>query len=168
MLDMRASWAMAGLAAHVPLRYLFGVNVVINGVASVARRSGGTLHIVRGIKCRPPVGSIGHEIRAPNVVRHIPLRWFRKIVVSSFREVALFPNAAVNQGDRLFRESSNVVRGKIGNNGVRKLARIANHIRHRRFSPVLINLRMARLARSRANVMSRTRDRYLLFLFFGG
>src|ERR1700724_1663634 len=125
MLDVLASWAVAAFAAYVPLPHLFGVDVVIDRVAAVTRRARGTLHIVRGIKWRPPIGSIGHEIRPPNVVRHIPLSWIRKIIVSSFREVTLLPNAAVNQGDLLFRESSNGVRGKIGNDRFRKFARIA-------------------------------------------
>src|SRR5258708_39728751 len=97
MLHMLASRPVAPFAAYVPLRHLFRVDVVIDGVAAVACRTRGPLHIVWRIKRRPPVGPICHEIRPPNMVRDIPLRWLRKIVVSPFREVTLLPNAAVNQ-----------------------------------------------------------------------
>src|SRR5260221_10528864 len=98
MLHMLASRPVAPFAAYVPLRHLFGVDVVIDGVAAIACRTRRPLHIVRWIKRRPPVGPIRHEIRAPNPVGDVPLRWLRKIIISSLREITLFPNAAVNQG----------------------------------------------------------------------
>src|SRR6266404_6141791 len=96
MLHVLASRPVAPFATYVPLRYLFGVDVVIDGVAAVACRTRGPLHIVRRIKRRPPVGPIRHEIWPPNPVGDIPLRRLRKIIIAPFREVTLFPNAAVN------------------------------------------------------------------------
>src|SRR5258707_12081866 len=168
MLHMLASWAVASFAAHIPLRHLFGVDVVIDRVAAIACRTCGPLHIVRRIKWRPPVGSIGHEIWPPNTVGDIPLGRFRKIVVSLFREVTLLPNAPVNQGDLVLSESSNVVCRKIGNDGVSKFARIANDICHRRLSPAVVDLGMTLLARFRADVLSGTCSDSLPRLFFPG
>src|ERR1700735_60251 len=97
MLDVLASRAMAFLSADVPLRHLFRVDGVTDGVAAVACRSCGTLHIVGRIKRFPPVGSFGHEIRPPNAVGDVPLSRLGEIIVTTFCEVALLPHAAVHE-----------------------------------------------------------------------
>src|SRR5260370_7023619 len=79
MLHMLASRPVAPFAAYVPLRYLFGVDVVIDGMAAVACRTCRPLHIVRGIKRRPPVGPIRHTIRPPNSVADLPCPLLRKL-----------------------------------------------------------------------------------------
>src|SRR5258708_23390620 len=99
MLHVLASRPVAPFATYVPLRHLFGVDVVIDGMATVACRTCGPLHIVGRIKRRPPVGPIRHEIWPPNVVRDIPFPLPPKISTASLREVTLLPNAAVNQRD---------------------------------------------------------------------
>src|SRR6478672_10031930 len=43
--DMGAAWAMAGLAADVPLGDAFCLDVVVDRMATVAQRSGRPLHI---------------------------------------------------------------------------------------------------------------------------
>src|SRR5258708_29510310 len=154
MLHMLASRAVTAFATYVPLRHLFGVDVVIDRVAAIACRTCGPLHIVRRIKWRPPVGSIGHEIWPPNTVGDIPLGRFRKIVVSLFREVTLLPNAPVNQVDLIPGESGNGVCRKIGNDGVRKFARITNDICNKRLSLAFVVLRMTIMARFIADVVS--------------
>src|SRR5271154_2613634 len=166
MLHMLAPRTMALLASNVPLRYLFRVDVVVHRVASVASRTRGALHVVRGIEWLPPVSALGHEIRSPHAMCNIPLRRLRKVIVSPFREVTLFPKTAVNQRDIVFRELGNGIRRKIRNDRVRMSARIANDICHRRFSPVLVDLRVAFLAGLRAHVVSRLCRGLLLFLFF--
>src|SRR5882762_5064795 len=168
MLYMLASRAVAPFAAHLPLCHLFRVDVVIDGVAPIAPRTSGPLHIVWRIKWSPPVRAMGDEIRPPNAVGDIPLSRFRKIVVSSFREVALLPNAAVNEGDLVSSESGNGVGGKIWDDGIRKFARIANNIGHWRFSPAFVDLGVARPAGRRADVVSRIRGGSLLLTFHAG
>src|SRR5258706_12222291 len=106
------------------------------------------------IKCGRPVGAIGDEIRPPTAVDDIPLSRFRKIVVSPFREVALLPNAAVNEGDLVPSESGNGVGGKIWDDGIRKFARIANNIGHSRFLPTFVELGAAIPAGRLADVVS--------------
>src|SRR5258708_18712827 len=94
MLHMLASRPVAPFATYVPLRYLFGVDVVIDGMAAVACRTRRPLHIVRRIKRRPPVRPIRHEIWPPNPVGDLPLRRLRKIIIAPFLGVTLLPNAA--------------------------------------------------------------------------
>src|SRR6266481_8629245 len=70
-LHMFTSRPVASFAADVPLRHLFGVDVVIDRVASIAGWPRGPLHIVRRIKWRPPVGPRGDEIRPPDAMGNI-------------------------------------------------------------------------------------------------
>ena len=104
MLHVLAARAVAALAADVPFGHLFRVNVVIDGVATVAGRPGGPLHVVGRIERLPPIGSFGHEIRAPRMMHDVPLRGLGKIVVADLREVALLPYAAVDECDVTLRE----------------------------------------------------------------
>src|SRR3984893_6846192 len=104
MRDVFASRPMAFLAAHVPLRHLFRVDVVVDRMATVTSRASGPLHIVRRIKRLPPIRSLGHKILPPNAPRNVPLCGLRKIIVASLREGTPLPNAAVNQRDIVLRE----------------------------------------------------------------
>src|ERR1700686_147599 len=166
MLDVRASRTVAFLASNVPLRHLFRVYVVVHRMATVTSRPRGPLHVVRWIKRLPPIRPLGHEILPPDVPGNVPLRRLRKIIVSSFREVTLLPDAAVNQRDNILRKLGNAIRRKIGNDRLGMFPRIAHHIRHRCLSPVFVNLRVALLARLRANVASRIRRGHLFLLLF--
>jgi len=154
MVDVLASRAVAAFAADIPLGHLFRVDVVIDRVAAIAGGTGGPLHIVGRIKWNPPIGAIGDEIGTPNAVGDIPLGRFGKVVVPFFREVALLPKTAVNQRDVVAGEFGNCVGGKIRDDGIWELARIANHIGHRRFSPAFVDLGVALLAGRRADEMS--------------
>src|ERR1700733_8612021 len=84
MLNVLAARPVALFAANVPLRHLFGVDVVVDGVASIAGWPRGPLHIVRRIKRLPPVSPFGDEVRTPDATGHIPLRGFWKVIVTSF------------------------------------------------------------------------------------
>src|SRR5262249_52242977 len=57
MLNMLAPRAVATLTAYIPLGHQLGVNVIVDGVASVTGWPRRTLHIVIGIKGSPPIGS---------------------------------------------------------------------------------------------------------------
>ena len=48
MFNMVAAGSVAALAADVPLQDLFGMNVVVDGVAAIACGAGGTLHMSGG------------------------------------------------------------------------------------------------------------------------
>src|SRR4030081_3931792 len=95
--DMLAAGTVATFAADIPLQDLFGANVVVDGVATVARGAGGTLHVVWRIERFPPIRSFGHKVGTPDVVGHVPLRRLRKVVIADLGEVALLPEAAVDQ-----------------------------------------------------------------------
>src|SRR6266404_1429996 len=101
---MLAARTVAPLAAYVPLRHLLGVNIVIDGMAAVARRRRGPLHIIRRIKRGPPIGAVRDKIRPPHFMGHVPLCWLRKIVIPDLREVPLFPDASVDQRHLLLRK----------------------------------------------------------------
>src|SRR5580704_4189516 len=145
MLHMLTARSVAFFAANVPLSDLLGEDVVVDGVTSIAGWTCGPLHIVRRIKGLPPVSPLSHEIRPPDSMDHIPLCGFREVIVSSPREVTLFPEAAVNPGELVLREFGNGIRRKIGNDGIGMLTRITNHIRHGCFSPVFVDLPVALL-----------------------
>src|ERR1700737_3305647 len=115
MLDVLASRTVAFLAPNVPLRHLFGVDVIANRMATITSWASRPLHIVRRIKRLPPIRSLSHEILPPNVPGNVPLRGLRKIIVSSFRKVTLLPKAAVNQRDIILGELGDGIRRKIRN-----------------------------------------------------
>src|ERR1700757_1705823 len=148
-----AAGAVAAFAADVPLGDFFGVDVVADGVAAIAGGAGGGLHVVGGRERHPPIGAVGNEIGAPDFVDDIPLRAFRKIVVADFREVALLPDAAVDERNLVPGELSDFVGGEIGDDDVRRFAGIADDVGHGRFAPVLVDLRVALLAGSGAGVV---------------
>src|SRR5580704_8101899 len=103
-LDVVASRTVAFLTANIPFRNLLGADVVVNRMATITRRPGGPLHIIRWIKWHPPVGPICREVGTPHVIGNVPLLWFRKIVLANLGEVTLLPNAAVNERNLIFRE----------------------------------------------------------------
>ncbi len=105
---------------------------------------------------RPPVGAVGDEIGTPDLVGDVPLRGLGIIVVADLGEVALLPDAAVDQRDVVFGEFDAAVSvGEIGNDGVGMLARIAHHVGHRRLLPALVDIGVARLAGPRPDVLRR-------------
>src|ERR1700719_1906689 len=167
MFNMVAAGSVAALAADVPLQDLFGMNVVVDGVAAIACGAGGTLHIVRRIERFPPIRSFGYKIGTPNTVADIPLRRLRKIIIADFCEVALLPEAAVDERYLVLRELGEGICGEIGNDGLGMLVGIADNIGHGRFLPSLVDLLVAFFAGQRARVV-RGSGRSLLFGFLPG
>src|SRR5579872_6796999 len=103
MCDMFAAGAMAAFAANVPLGDLFCVNVITHRMAAVAKRPCGAVEVVTGIKRSPPIASCGrHLIFAPFLVYDFPLNGQREIVVADFCEVALLPDASVDESHLIF------------------------------------------------------------------
>src|SRR5579859_6429591 len=60
MIGVFAAWPVTAFASHVPFGDLLGMDVVVNGMAAVARGAGWALHIVRRIVWLPPVRALGH------------------------------------------------------------------------------------------------------------
>src|SRR5579872_1346750 len=149
-----AAWSVAALTADVPFRNLFRMDVIADGVASIAGRAGRALHVVVGVEGCPPVSTLGHFVGTPRFVGDIPLRGKREVIVTDFGEVALLPETAVDKGNLLFRELRDCVGGQIRSDGLRMLARIAHHICHGRLLPACVDLLMAFLAALRTGVVS--------------
>jgi|ERR1700674_263695 len=167
MFNMLAAWSVATLAADVPLKDAFGVNVVVDGVAAIACGAGGTLHIVWRVERFPPIRSFGYEVGTPTVVCDIPLRRLRKIVIADFREVTLLPETAVDECYLALLELGERICGEIGNDGLGMLTGIADNIGHGRLLPSLVDLLVAFFAGQRARVV-RGSGRSLLFGFLPG
>src|ERR1700686_2583506 len=96
MREMFAAWAVAAFAADIPFGNLFGVDVVSDGVATIAERAGGAAGIVGRVVGDPPIGAIGNVVFAPLMIFDFPLRAEGEVVVADFGEVVLLPKAAVN------------------------------------------------------------------------
>src|SRR6185437_2484359 len=106
MLNVVTSGAMTAFATDIPFRNLLCMDVIADGMTAVAGRPGGSLHVVGRIKLRPPVSpGRWHMIRQPLMRADVPLHRQRKIIVANFGEVALLPNAAVNE--------RNLIHGKL-------------------------------------------------------
>lgn len=78
--------------------------VVVDRVAAIARGSGRTLEVVGRVKTGPPICAALYKIRTPDLIRDVPLRGLRKIVIAYFLEIPLLPFASVNEGKFLFGE----------------------------------------------------------------
>ena len=150
-----AAGPVATFAAHVPLGDAMIADIEVDGMAAVAERARGALHIIRRVERRPPVAIVGYEVGAPDVIHDVPLRRLRVIIVIDFSEVALFPKAAVNQSNVVPREFFYRVGGQIGKDGFGMLARITHDICHGRFLPPRVDLGVAGLAGPRADVTRR-------------
>ncbi len=130
--------------------------VVIHGMAAVAERSRGALHVVGGVVGHPPVGVIGDEIIAPDLMRDVPLRAEREIIVADFGEVALLPDAAVDQRDVFLLElDQRVGLGQVGQDGFGMLFGIAHDVRHRGLLPARVDSGVAGFAGGGSDVSGR-------------
>ena len=95
---MFAPGSVAALAANIPFGDLMGVNVVVDGVAPVAERTGRALAVVVGVEGRPPIAFLsGHVVGKPFVLREVPLHTERDVIVPLLDEVTLLPQASVDE-----------------------------------------------------------------------
>src|SRR5882757_4200909 len=87
--DVFAAGTVAAFAADIPLRNLLGVNVIVDRVTAIAGWSCRSLHVVRRIEGRPPVGTcICDMILEPLLVVNVPLHRKRIVVVTYLGEIA--------------------------------------------------------------------------------
>src|SRR5579864_475534 len=166
MCSVLASRTVAALAAYVPFGDLLSVDVVVDRMAAVAGGAGGPFHVVRGIERLPPIGSRRDKVLPPDVVSNVPLCRLGKIIVADFGEVALLPDAAVNQSNLRLSKLAEGIRRQARNDGVGMLSRITDDVRHGCLFPVLVNLLVAFRASLRANVVRSIENAGLLVLLF--
>lgn len=126
-------------------------------MASVARRTGRTRHVVRRIVRLPPVGALRIKIRQPLFVSDVPLDRRGEVVVADLREIPLLPQTAVDKRHLSCAERCHRTRPEIRNDRVRMVVRIAHDVCHRRLPPARIDVCMALLTRGRSDVAGRRR-----------
>ena len=146
---MLAPRAVARLAADVPLGDALRPEVVVDGMAAVAERAGGPLHLIFRVVRDPPF--VPRTVAAPLAVLHVPLRGVDEQVVAPLGEVALLPLLAVGERDIVRTERhEGVGRLEVAQDRVGTLARVDEDIRHERFLPPVVDLQMAVAAGGRA------------------
>ena len=167
LLHVLTAGAVALFATDVPFSDLLGLDVVVHRVAAIAEGAGRALEIVGRIKGHPPV--VFHIVGLPLLVGHVPLGGKRKVVIAHFLEVALLPQAAVNEGDIGGRKGHQRIGFfEVRSDGVGMFLGIAHHVCHRRFLPVLIDLPVTLLAGDRANVVGIRRGSWTGLRLQGG
>src|SRR6185312_12923876 len=136
MLHVLAASTVTLLAADIPLDHLLGCNVVVHRMASIAQRPGRPFHIAYGIEGNPPICACRDMIRKPALVLDVPLRRQRIEVLAAFREIALLPPAAIDEGDVIQAESSYRIRmSKTTENRLGMNFWIADYVGHARLLP---------------------------------
>ncbi len=84
MRDVQAAGTVAFFAAHIPLGNLVGIDVVVDGVAAIAKRAGGAVHVGVSIERDPPVGSLLDMVRKPTSFLYVPLSRQHEVVIATF------------------------------------------------------------------------------------
>src|SRR5882724_7226362 len=137
---MLASRSMAFFAADVPLGDCLGLDIVVDGMAAVTKRTGRTLCVTHWIELGPPVGAFRYVIGAPDSVRYVPLGAEREIIVADFLEVSLLPFCAIDERYVVLLESDQWVSlRKIGKDHFRVYRWIGHHVGHPCFAPARID-----------------------------
>src|SRR5450432_2134306 len=129
-------------------------------MATVTERTRGTLEIIFRIELSPPVGSLFNLVSTPRLMGHIPLCREWEVVIADLFEIALLPFAPVNERDVVLREGDQRIRlGKVRDDRVRMLPRIAHNIGHQRLAPAFVNIGVAFFAGCRTGELSGDRAR---------
>lgn len=96
---MGASRAVTFFAAHIPLGDPLGLDIVVDGVAAIAKRTCGSFKIAVGIMGSPPVCSLLNMEGKPFLLLDVPLRREHIVIIAAACKVALFPTAAIDEGN---------------------------------------------------------------------
>ena len=145
--DMQAPWPMALFTSHIPLRHRVGLHVVVHGMTPITRRPRRPVKVRRPIERHPPVRPTLHVIRQPFLLRHIPLRRQRIVVIPTFRKKSLLPPAPIHKCNLIEPKGHHWIgMQKIRQHRLRMFLRIANHIRHPRLLPSVVRRRVTTLA----------------------
>ena len=94
-----ATRPMTLFAAYIPFRNGLRLDVVIDGVATIAGGACRAFQIIFRIKSGPPIGPRFDKVREPFMVTDIPLSAERKVIVTDFGKVPLFPSTAVDESN---------------------------------------------------------------------
>jgi len=151
--DVFAAGAVAFFAADVPLGDFAVGEILVDGVAAVAERAGGALHVVGGVLGCPPVGSgVGDVEGEPLLVGDVPLGGEDVVVVADEGEEALLVTAAVDEGDLIEGEvDEGVGGGEVCEDGFRVEFGIADDVGHASLLPGRVGGGVAGLALSGAD-----------------
>ncbi len=147
VLDVDAAGSVTFFTADVPLGDLFGGDVVVDGVASVAGGTGGTVEVGGTVEGDPPVGSRFDVVGEPELLLDVPLGRQGVVVVSAAGEESLFPAASVDEGDVFEGEGAKGLRvGEVGEDGFGVLFGGLNDVRHAGLLPAVVGVAMALFA----------------------
>ena len=150
--DVGTTGAVTGLTADVPLGRGVCVEVVVDGVTTVAQGPCRPLHRIQRVEVGPPVASRLWVIPAPILVADIPLSGKHKQVVTASGKEPLFPLASVGECDVLRTEGDQrVVCVEIGQDRRGLFTRVLQHLCHQGVLPPNIDRGMAVLAGGRAD-----------------
>ena len=81
-------------------------DVVVDGMAAITQRPGRALQIVCRVKGHPPIGLGGYHVSPPLLMRNVPLRPERIIIIALFSEITLLPLAAIDESNVVLCEIS--------------------------------------------------------------
>ena len=131
MFHVGASRAVTFFASHIPLGDLLGLDIVVDGVATIAKRTCGSFKIAVWIMGSPPVCSFLNMVGKPFLLLDVPLRREHIVIVAAACEVALFPTAAIDESNIFQLKGANRVwMGKVAEDCFRVLCWVADHIGH--------------------------------------
>jgi hypothetical protein len=110
---------------------LLGLDIVVDGVATIAKGARGSVKVTIGIMGSPPVCSFLNVVGQPFLLLNVPLRREHIVIIAAACKVALFPTAAIDEGSIFQLKGANRVRmGEVAEHGFRMLCWIADHIGH--------------------------------------
>src|SRR3569833_2186344 len=123
-------------------------------MAAVAGRPGGAGIVCWSVERDPPVRPNFNVIWEPLLLRHIPLRREREVVIAAFSEIALLEPAAIRERDLIEREGADRIGVReVADNRFWALLGIQQNIRHPALPPAVVLGKMTAFARFRTNVV---------------
>ena len=154
--DVFAAGTVTLLTADVPLGDLFGLDVVVDGVAAIAGWTGGAIEVAGAVERGPPVCAGFDVVGQPALFGDIPLDGFGVEVVSAPGEVALFEAAAIDEGDLLDAERAERIGVReVAEDGFGMLAGVADDVGHARVLPAVVGVDVAGFADLRTDEVRR-------------
>ena len=144
MSDMLAARSMTFFAADIPFGHLFGLHVVIDGMAAVTIGTGGPVKVARAIKRNPPIRSRFDVIWQPTLLRYVPLSRQWIIVVAPLGELSLLPSTPIDEHHLFQTEGANRISiDEAPQNRFRMGVRIAYDVRHTCLLPSVVSVCVA-------------------------
>ncbi len=150
--DMQTAGSVALFTAYIPLCHLFGLDVVVDGMAPITGGPGGAVEVGWAVKRHPPICSCFHVVGEPAFFLNVPLRGKRVIVIAPPGEIALLPVASIDERHLIETECDEWI-------GVREVSEygfgmdlwIAHDIGHAGLLPAVVGLSVAFTAAFRSD-----------------